>query len=53
MYQLSVFYPEEDPLGALPGPKTNHMFNKFLTTKPILDPKMSLEKASYDLKLCP
>ena len=42
--QLPVFYPQSDPLWALPGPKTNYMINinNFSTTEPILDLDVSL-----------
>ena len=54
MYQLPVFHPEEDPLRAPRGTKTNYIVNlsNFSTTRPILDLKVSLNEARQDLILC-
>ena len=51
LYQLSVYYPQGDPLEAPRAKKNNYMlnFNNFSTT--ILDLKMSLDRAHQDLKL--
>ena len=42
-HQLTIFYPQGDPLGAPLVAKTNYMinFNNLLITRPILDPKVS------------
>ena len=42
-----------EPLGATPDFKTNYMINlgKFSSKKPILDPKVSLDRILQDLKL--
>ena len=43
VYQSPVFYPQEDPLGATRALRQN--LNDFSTTIPILDIKVSLDRA--------
>ena len=45
---MPIYYPQRVPEGALRAPKTNYIlnFNSFSTTRPILDLKVSLDKAS-------
>ena len=54
LYQLLVFYPLGDPLGAPQSSKTYNMlnFNNFSTTSPLLDLKVKLDRACQDLTLC-
>ena len=44
LYQLPVFYPRGDPIVTY-----TLNFNNFSTTRPILDPKMSLNRAHQNL----
>ena len=53
MYQLPVFYHQSRPLGGIRVLKTNYVinFNNFLAKKPILDPKMSSDRAGLNPQL--
>ena len=52
LFQLPVFYSQENPLRAPSSPTTNYLvdFSNFSTTRPILDPKVSLDRDFQDLK---
>ena len=51
LYQLLVLYPQSHPSGV--PYMTNYMFHFkiFLTTRPIIDLEMSLDRLFHDLKL--
>ena len=54
LYQYPGIYPQRNLLWASPTLKTNYIayINDFETNRPILDLKVSLDRASQDINLC-